>query len=68
MNTLNLNPNPAAADRGSMRKLEHRFPDDVRVTARRLQAVASDIARQLYRGCFGPTAGFEGIESEACHG
>ncbi|MDP1649252.1 MAG: hypothetical protein Q8M01_13775 [Rubrivivax sp.] len=39
-----------------------------RATARRLQAVASGIARQLCRGYFGNTAGFEGIESEACHG
>jgi hemoglobin len=39
-----------------------------RDTARRLQAVASGIARQLYRGYFGHTAGFEGVESEACHG
>lgn len=36
-------------------------------TATQMQQVASGIARNLYRGYFGPSAGFDGIESELRH-
>lgn len=70
MNTLKLsqNPGPAAVDRGSMTQCGHRFRDDAGVTAGRLQAVARGIAHPPHRGCFAHKPGFEGIESEACHG
>lgn len=70
MNTLKLsqNPGPAAVDRGSMAQCGHRFRDDAGVTAGRLQAVAGGIAHPPHRGCFAHKPGFEGIESEACHG
>ncbi|MBE0549053.1 MAG: hypothetical protein IH627_15680 [Rubrivivax sp.] len=67
MNTQNLNPSPAAVDSVVLWTLHTQALFD-RATARRLQAVAGGIARQLYRGYFGNTAGFEGIESETCHG
>jgi len=38
-----------------------------RTTARRLQDVASSIARNLYRGYFGHPAGFDVIASEVAH-
>ncbi|MEO7245047.1 MAG: group III truncated hemoglobin [Rubrivivax sp.] len=37
-------------------------------TAGELQQVATGIARSLYRGYFGQTAGFDGIEAELDHG
>jgi len=36
-------------------------------TATQMQQVASGIARNLYRGYFGPSAGFDAIESELRH-